>query len=192
MRLSICSLAVLCLTLSLLGQAQQPSATSSSSSVASSTMPNAAPPSERVVMKIGDQQITQAQFETMVSDLEAQQGPADLSRKAIGDNYAQLLMLSQQAAANKLDSSPAVIRQLALDRTQILSNAEFADLKRRPSRRRKRSAPITTRIWKTTTWCNCAGCSFGRRASDKNGHGLTRAGCRSAGRQGPAQAYSLG
>jgi parvulin-like peptidyl-prolyl isomerase len=74
-------------------------------------------------------QMTQADFETMVSDLEAQQGPADLSRKAIGDNFAQLFMLSQQAVANHLDSSPEVVRQLALDRNQILSNAEFARLK---------------------------------------------------------------
>ena len=65
----------------------------------------------------------------MIAALEAQQGPADLSRKAIGDNYASLLMLSQQALANHLESSPEVIRQLALDRTQILSNAEFARLK---------------------------------------------------------------
>ena len=61
--------------------------------------------------------------------MEAQQGPADLTRQAIGDNYASLLMLSQKAVANHLESSPEVIRQLALDRTQILSNAEFARLK---------------------------------------------------------------
>jgi hypothetical protein len=81
------------------------------------------------VLKVGDVQVTQAQFETMVSDLEAQQGAADLSREAIGENYASLLMLSQRAVANHLDSSPQVIRQLALDRTQILSNAEYARLK---------------------------------------------------------------
>jgi len=65
----------------------------------------------------------------MISALEAQQGPADLSRRAIGDNYASLLMLSQQAVSHHLDSSPEVVRQLAIDRTQILSNAEFASLK---------------------------------------------------------------
>lgn len=75
-------------------------------------------------------QVTQAQFESLVSTLEAQQGPADLSRHAIGENYASLLMLSQQAVANHLDTSPEVIRQLAIDRTQILSNAEFDKLKR--------------------------------------------------------------
>ncbi len=73
--------------------------------------------------------MTQAQFEAIISTLEAQQGPADLSREAIGENYASLLVLSQQAVANHLDTTPDVVRQLAIDRTQILSNAEFASLK---------------------------------------------------------------
>lgn len=112
--------------------AQQPSTPSSSTSSATSTATpaeSALPPSERVVLKVGNVQITQAEFESLVSSLEAQQGPADLSRKAIGENYASLLMLSQQAVAHHLETSPEVIRQLAIDRTQILSNAEFASLK---------------------------------------------------------------
>lgn len=82
-----------------------------------------------MILKVGDLQITQEQFETYIGALEAQQGPADLSRKKLGESYASLLTLSQQAVANHLDSSPAVIRQLAIDRTQILSNAEYAKLK---------------------------------------------------------------
>jgi PPIC-type PPIASE domain len=132
MKLRITSLAILCLSFAFPGQAQQPSNSSSSTPSAGSApsaMNSTAPPAERVVIKVGDAQVTQAQFETMVSDLEAQQGPADLTRQAIGNNFAQLLMLSQQAVANHLDTSPEVIRQLALDRSQILSNAEFARLK---------------------------------------------------------------
>ena len=111
--------------------AQQPTATSTTSSdgVAAPPVRNASSPGDRVILKVGNLQITQADFESMIAALEAQQGPADLSRKAIGDNYASLLALSQQALANHLESSPEVIRQLALDRTQILSNAEFARLK---------------------------------------------------------------
>jgi len=80
-------------------------------------------------MKVGDQQITQAQFEQMIADLEAQQGPADMSRRKLGDNFASLYMLSQAAVADHLESSPEVVRQMAIDRTQILSNAEFSKLK---------------------------------------------------------------
>jgi hypothetical protein len=94
-------------------------------SVAKSTLP----PDQRVVLKVGDRQITQAQFERYIKDLEEQQGPAALSREKLGNNYAELLMLSHLAVENHLDSSPTVVRQLAIDRNQILSNAEFAKLK---------------------------------------------------------------
>jgi hypothetical protein len=39
-----------------------------------------------------------------------------------------MLMLEQQAVANHLDTSPEIVRQLLIDRLQILSNAEFARL----------------------------------------------------------------
>lgn len=84
---------------------------------------------DRVILKVGDLQITESAFEQYIADLEASQGPADLSRKTLGENYSTLLMLAQQAQANHLDKSPAVVRQLAIDRNQILSNAEFMRLK---------------------------------------------------------------
>jgi len=81
------------------------------------------------VLKVGDLQITQATFEQYVADLESQQGPATASRKKLGENYASMLDLSEQAKAEHLDTSPEVLRLLAIDRMQILSNAEFAKLK---------------------------------------------------------------
>jgi len=105
---------------------------SNSSASAAAPMPASAsstPASERVVLKVGNVQLTQAQFELFVSDMETQQGPADMSRKKIAENYASLLMLAQQAQANHLDTSPEVLRLLAIDRNQILSNAEYAKLK---------------------------------------------------------------
>lgn len=80
-------------------------------------------------MKVGDMQITEAAFEQYIADLAATQGPPDLSRQKLGDNYSLMLVLSKQAVAHGLDNSPAVMRQLAIDRMQILSNAEFARLK---------------------------------------------------------------
>ncbi len=84
---------------------------------------------DQVILKVGEKQITREQFEQYVADLESTQGPATLSRQKLGDNYASLMMLSQQATAHDLESSPLVMRQLAIDRMQILSNAEFARLK---------------------------------------------------------------
>ena len=114
--------------LTVVSQAQTPSVPTS---VAATPAPakSATPPSEKVVIKVGNLQLTQSDFESLLATLEEQQGPADLSRRAIGENYASLLMLAQEAISNHLDSSPEVIRQLAIDRNQILSNAEFAKLK---------------------------------------------------------------
>jgi len=113
------------------GAAQAPAqpGTGSSDAAGSSPKPSTESAGQRVVLKVGDLQITQAAFEQYLADLEAQQGPADLGRKKLGENYASMMALSQQAAADHLDSSPEVVRQLAIDRMQILSNAEFAKLK---------------------------------------------------------------
>jgi hypothetical protein len=109
------------------GAAQQVSSPAGES--APSTAKAAVAPSDRVVLKVGNVQLTQAQFETIIHTLEEQQGTtADLDRRTLGDNYASLLMLSQQAVANHLESSPDVVRQLEIDRTQILSNAEYKRL----------------------------------------------------------------
>lgn len=114
---------------SMLAVASHAQGPSSPTSAAPAPAKAVTPPNERVVIKVGNLQLTQADFESVVSTLEEQQGPADLTRRAIGENYASLLMLAQQAIANHLDTSPAVLRQLVIDRNQILSNAEFANLK---------------------------------------------------------------
>lgn len=128
-RFLLCLNLVLSVILAGAAQAQaQPGAKSATAGNSPATT-DAAPPDQHVVLKVGNLQITQAVFEQYLADLEAQQGPAELGRKQMGDNYASMLMLSQLAQANHLDSSPEVQRQLAIDRTQILSNAEFAKLK---------------------------------------------------------------
>jgi hypothetical protein len=101
----------------------------SSNSASAPAETSTVPPDQRVVLKVGDLQITQAAFEQYIADLESTQGPAELSRKQLGDNYASMLMLSHLAAEKHLDTTPQVQRLLAIDRTQILSNAEFAKLK---------------------------------------------------------------
>jgi hypothetical protein len=117
-------------SLALAGEGQsQPASASGNAATPITTSPAKADPN-KVILKVGDLKITQGTFEQYVSDLEATQGSADLSRKALGDNYSSMLMLSQQAAASGLDQSPEVLRQLAIDRMQILSNAEFAKLKK--------------------------------------------------------------
>lgn len=71
----------------------------------------------------------------MIGDIEPQgdadkPGTDDKDRRRLGDDYASVLMLSQQAVADHLDASPEIRRQLAVDRLQILSDAQFASLLR--------------------------------------------------------------
>jgi parvulin-like peptidyl-prolyl isomerase len=121
--------------LAALGHAQAPlsSPATSSGSPTSSSAAKASSPAERVVLKVGNAEVTQADFESRISDIEPQgdpdkEGPADKDRRKLGDDYASVLMLSQQAVATHLDASPQVSRQLAIDRLQVLSDAEFAKL----------------------------------------------------------------
>jgi parvulin-like peptidyl-prolyl isomerase len=80
-------------------------------------------------------EVTEAEFESRIAAIEPQADPDKDSatgkdRRKLGDDYASVLMLSQQAVANHLDSSPEVSLQLAIARMQVLSDAEFANLMR--------------------------------------------------------------
>lgn len=90
-------------------------------------------PADRVVMKVGDVQITEAEFEANIGDMEPEKvgGKKSIEKglRQMGEDYASVLMLSQQAVANHLDATPEVSRQLAIGRMQILSDAQFASLK---------------------------------------------------------------
>lgn len=124
---------LLSVTFAVVGQAQaQPGSDSgkpAENASPASTTTAASANKNKVILKVGDMQITEAAFEQYISDLEATQGPADLSRKGLADNYSSLLVLSQQATANHLQDNPLVQRQMAIDRMQILSNAEFGRMK---------------------------------------------------------------
>ena len=120
-------------------QAQQSTPTSPPPS---STTPAAAPGkndsagSDRVIIKVGSVQVTEEEFNSRIDDIEGpngdsgKEGVPGKDRRKLGDDYASVLMLSQQAVANHLDSSPEVSRQLAVARMQVLSDAEFASLMR--------------------------------------------------------------
>jgi parvulin-like peptidyl-prolyl isomerase len=112
-----------------------PSPTNSSGSPTSTPAKSASPPTDRVILKVGDVQVTQAEFESRIGAIEPQggpdkdkEGPNQKKRRRLGDDYASVLMLSQEAVASYLDASPEVSRQLAVSRMQILSDAEFASL----------------------------------------------------------------
>jgi hypothetical protein len=121
-----------------LGRAQESRGQNAATPAVSSTstaVKKAVSPGERVILKVGDLQVTQAEFEASIGDIEPQadpdkEGEVEKDRRRMGDDYASVLMLSHQAVANHLDSTPEVKRQLMIDRLQILSDAQFASLLR--------------------------------------------------------------
>jgi hypothetical protein len=120
--------------------AQEPGNSKPSTSSGSSTSAPAKKASagtDRVILRVGNLQVTEAEFESRIRDIEGQGGgdsdkesANEKDRQRLGDDYASVLMLSQQAVASHLDSSPEVSRQLAIARMQVLSDAEFASLMR--------------------------------------------------------------
>ncbi|MGZ4814983.1 MAG: peptidylprolyl isomerase [Terriglobales bacterium] len=80
-------------------------------------------------MKVGDTSITQAQFDALYADFrKANQGGPVQKLHTIADNFAGALMLSQQAVAQGMDKDPEIVRQLEMNRIQILSNAAYERL----------------------------------------------------------------
>lgn len=118
------------------GYAQvSPSASGSpaSKSAAAGVKKRAVPASERVVLRVGNAEVTEAEFESRIADIEGQpdrdkEGSLEKERRRLGDDYASVLMLSQQAVASHLDATPEIRRKLEVGRIQILSDAEFASL----------------------------------------------------------------
>jgi peptidyl-prolyl cis-trans isomerase C len=90
----------------------------------------AAPSADKVVLKVGNEQVTQADLDFVISRLspQVQQAITQQGRRPIGDQYALMIVLSQQAVAHHLDSSPEVRRQLAFQRMQTLAQAEYEAL----------------------------------------------------------------
>lgn len=116
--------------------AQQPVSPSSATSSENSSVKQTSAGSDRVILKVGNLQVTEEEFESRIKAIEGSGGDPDKeetsakSRRRLGDDYASVLMLSQQAVANNLESSPEVAQQLAIARIQTLSDAEFAALMR--------------------------------------------------------------
>ena len=121
-----------------LGHAQEsrsPNSSTSSGNATSVSAQKTSAAADRVVLKVGDVQVTEAEFESRIAAIEPLADPdkdsaTEKDRRKLGDDYASVLMLSQQAVANHLDSSPEVSRQLAIARMQVLSDAEFESLMR--------------------------------------------------------------
>jgi hypothetical protein len=97
--------------------------------------PNLAPPAapaspDKVVLKVGDQSVTEGQIEKAIHSLppQAQNSLARQGKKPFGDEYVLMLVLSKEAVGNHLDESPDYKETLALTRLKILAQAEYQQI----------------------------------------------------------------
>ncbi len=84
--------------------------------------------SDPVVLTVGDQKITQSQFERIVTTLPEQaqtQAKTPEGRRQLADQLVELKVLAQQARAQKLDQTPDIQARLEIDAEQVLASAVY-------------------------------------------------------------------
>jgi peptidyl-prolyl cis-trans isomerase C len=96
-----------------------------------SPVPAPAPPSpNKVLIQVGDQTITYAQFENIIDGLPEQyraqaRGP---NRVQLANQLVRVLVLAQEAKKRKLDESPAFKTQLMFQQSNVLASMAFEQL----------------------------------------------------------------
>lgn len=87
----------------------------------------------KVVLKVGGEEVTESDFNFVVEAMgpELKEAIKSQGRRPLGEQYATMVVLSQHAAAQKLDASPEFRRRLALQRLQWLAEAAVEQLEGR-------------------------------------------------------------
>ena len=95
---------------------------------AATAAPSSSP--DKVVLKVGDVSVTQGEIEGFVRGLnpQTQRTLAAQGRRSFGDQYALMIVLSQDAVSHHLDSTPTFEHALAMARRQILAQAEYQEI----------------------------------------------------------------
>lgn len=88
------------------------------------------PDPNKVVLTVGDEKITAAQYDKLLDSLPAQyqkaaRGP---QKRQIAEQIVQLKVLSNEAEKRKVDQQPEVKQQLAFDRQNVLAGALFQEM----------------------------------------------------------------
>ena len=115
------------------GQASAPSApaTPSANATPDPTSPPAVPP-DKVVIKVGDTQVTAADFDFLLHTLNTQEqkNVATQGRQPLAEQYILTLLLEQQGLRDHLDSTSEFRRQEMIERAQRLAQAEYEKMAR--------------------------------------------------------------
>jgi peptidyl-prolyl cis-trans isomerase C len=86
---------------------------------------------DTVVLSVGDEKITKAQFDMILSSLPPQQqasAKTPKGRREIAEKLAEIFTLAQEARTQKLDQTPKVQTQIMLSTDQLLANTMFRDM----------------------------------------------------------------
>jgi parvulin-like peptidyl-prolyl isomerase len=109
--------------------AQQPGAPQPKPATAGTAPATAAPesilPADTVVLTIGDQKMTRAQFEELLSALAQNGRPAatPAARRQVAEQFGELETLAQEARKRKMDQSPATKQMMAIQADNFLASA---------------------------------------------------------------------
>ena len=82
---------------------------------------------DKVVLKVGDQQITAGDLDFLVSKLNsnARQAIARQGRRPLGEQYAMMLLLSERAKSHHAETAADFRRQVELFKVQTLAQSEY-------------------------------------------------------------------
>lgn len=82
---------------------------------------------DKVVLQVGNRKVSQSQMDSLINSLTPQakeQIAKQGGRRALGEQYADMLLLSQAALSQRLDSSPRFQQQMELSRDRLLMQLE--------------------------------------------------------------------
>jgi len=87
-------------------------------------------PKDKVILSIGDEKITAAEFDQLIETLPDQyraaaRGP---NRRQFAEQLVRVKLLAREAQRRKLDQTPVIRRQLELQRENVLASAAFQDI----------------------------------------------------------------
>jgi hypothetical protein len=85
---------------------------------------------DKVVLRVGKVEVRQSEMDSLIQSLspQAKQLLQRQGRKALGDQYADMLLLSQVAQVQHLDALPNFQEQIELDREKLLANMEVQSI----------------------------------------------------------------
>lgn len=84
----------------------------------------------KVVLKVGNEQVTEADVNSLLGSLspQAREQVERAGKHVVGEQYATMLVLSQAASSKHLDSSPEFKRAIQRERDQMLAQLEYQNL----------------------------------------------------------------